>query len=176
MAACTLCIAPAAVRGGDAGAAVAATSTTAVPPGGPLPYWQAPALPTAVIQGGTIPPGWQPRAVPYQGIGPDGRPLTVYLAPTYVFTYQSGPPVLAVPPAGRSVPGVASGPAPYGAYGWNYQSQGAPATPITLPPAPIPSAPPPAAVPRPSGFAPLPASPPPIAAPPAQWAPAGPTP
>ena len=60
-------------------------------------YWQAPPLPAAVIQGGTIPPGWQPQAIPYQGIGPDGRVITQYFAPTYTFTYQVGPPVLAVP-------------------------------------------------------------------------------
>ena len=59
---------------------------------GPLPYWQAPALPAAVIQGGTIPAGWTPQAVPYQGIGPDGRAMTMYYSPTYVFTYTIGPP------------------------------------------------------------------------------------
>lgn len=70
--------------------------------GTPLPVWQAPPLPQAVIQAGAIPPGWQPQAVPYQGIGPDGRPLTMYFAPTYVFTYQAGPPVLALPTVNRS--------------------------------------------------------------------------
>ena len=43
-----------------------APSTT--PTGGAIPYWQAPALPTAVIQGGAIPAGWTPQPVPYQGI------------------------------------------------------------------------------------------------------------
>lgn len=109
------------------GTAVTGTSATAVPS-----YWQAPALPTAVINGGAIPPGWQPQAVPYHGIGPDGRPLTIYVAPTYVFTYQAGPPVLAVPPVTRPAPVPASVPA--GGSGWNYQSQGAAAVPLTLPP------------------------------------------
>jgi len=63
--------------------------------GGAHPYWQAPALPSAVIQCGAIPTGWTPQAVPYQGVGPDGRPLTMYYSPTYVFTYQIGPPVIA---------------------------------------------------------------------------------
>lgn len=137
VAACGLGLVVATVASGEGAAdPQVATGTSATAPGGPLPYWQAPALPTAVIQGGTIPPGWQPQAVPYQGIGPDGRPLTVYFAPTYVFTYQSGPPVLAVPPVSRGVPGVAPGPS-YGAYGWNYQAQGAPAAPVTLPPATV---------------------------------------
>ena len=87
-----------------------------------MPYWQAPATPQAVIQGGAIPPGWQPQAIPYHGIGPDGRPITMYLAPTYVFTYQSGPPVLAAAVAAggvaRTVPGAP-------ATGWNYATSGA---------------------------------------------------
>ena len=70
-------------------------SGTAAAGGGSHPYWQAPALPSAVIQGGAIPTGWTPQAVPYQGVGPDGRPLTMYYSPTYVFTYQIGPPVIA---------------------------------------------------------------------------------
>ena len=106
---------------------------------GTVPYWQAPALPTAVIQGGAIPAGWQPQAVPYQGVGPDGRPLTMYFAPTYVFTYQSGPPVLAVPQvsraaAGLSRPGVAG--QPY-VPAWNYQTSGAAPVATTLPPATV---------------------------------------
>ncbi|MFM8984510.1 MAG: hypothetical protein ACKONH_00360, partial [Planctomycetia bacterium] len=100
-----------------------------------------PALPTAVIQGGTIPPGWQPQPIAYQGVGPDGRVITQYFAPTYTFTYQSGPPVLAVPQAPavnrRQVP-VYRGPQPYGtapaayAPGWNSQPQAA--APVTVPP------------------------------------------
>ncbi len=94
------------------------------PPSGAMamPYWQAPAAPQAVIQGGAIPPGWQPQAIPYHGIGPDGRPITMYLAPTYVFTYQAGPPVLAAAVAAggvaRTVPGTP-------ATGWNYATSGA---------------------------------------------------
>ena len=101
-----------------------ATAGTTAKPGGPppaaVPFWQAPAMPTAVIQGGVIPPGWQPQAVPYQGIGPDGRPMTMYVAPTYVFTYQSGPPVLAAPPVNRRQPMAPA------ASGWNFQASGAP--------------------------------------------------
>ena len=82
-----------------------------------------------MINGGAIPSGWQPQAVPYHGVGPDGRPLTMYFAPTYVFTYQSGPPVIAVPPPTRG-PASAGNPS----YGWNYQVQGAAPVPVSLPP------------------------------------------
>ncbi|NCY02918.1 MAG: hypothetical protein EBX36_08420, partial [Planctomycetia bacterium] len=112
-----------------------------------VPYWQAPALPKAVIQGGAIPSGWVPQAVPYSGIGPDGRPLTMYYAPTYVFTYQVGPPVLAgAAPASaaqfnpavvnrrQARPPVTQPPQ---AQGWNYQTQTAPPAPYTLPPATV---------------------------------------
>lgn len=112
-------------------AAAEAAPTAATPP----PYWQAPALPNAVIHAGPIPAGWQPQAVPYQGVGPDGRPLTMYFAPTYVFTYPIGPPMPAVPRVTRRPPPTAPASAPYGAYGWNYQSQGATAVPVALPPA-----------------------------------------
>jgi endonuclease YncB( thermonuclease family) len=103
-----------------------------------LPYWQAPAVPSAVIQGGAIPPGWQPQAVPYQGIGPDGRPITMYVAPTYVFTYQVGPPVMAAPQVNRRQAGGVNRPgAPVNPYanGWNYRSSGAtPVAPVLPPP------------------------------------------
>jgi endonuclease YncB( thermonuclease family) len=161
-------------------------------PGGPLPYWQAPALPTAVIQGGSIPSGWTPQAVPYQGIGPDGRPLTMYYSPTYVFTYQIGPPVLAAAAASntsqvnrrQAMPTV---PQPASMQGWNYQTQGAPAATYTLPPAtvaryqPVPyqyppgskalsGTPivPPQSMPPATAFA---SAPPTLQPPPAQWAP-----
>jgi hypothetical protein len=63
-------------------AAAATTGTaTGVSASGTVPYWQAAALPTAVIQGGAIPVGWQPQAVPYQGIGPDGRLDAMYFNP-----------------------------------------------------------------------------------------------
>ncbi|MCE9630843.1 MAG: thermonuclease family protein [Planctomycetia bacterium] len=106
-----------------------------VAPVGAIPFWQAPATPQAVVQGGAIPPGWQPQAVPYQGIGPDGRPMTMYIAPTYVFTYQSGPPVLAAPTVNRSQAyGAPQQPYPPG---WNFATSGAqPVTP-TLPPATV---------------------------------------
>lgn len=100
-------------------------------------YWQAPPLPQAVIQGGAIPPGWQPQAVPYQGVGPDGKPMTMYFAPTYTFTYQAGPPVPAVPQVNRrrwwggQPAATMAAPA---ATGWNYATSGAPPVTTTLPP------------------------------------------
>jgi len=104
----------------------------------PPPYWQVPALPAAVIQGGGIPPGWQPQAVPYQGIGPDGQPLTMYFAPTYVFTYQAGPPVPAATVNrrgwwGRPAAGTPPSTNPTTS-GWNYATSGAAPVPLTLPP------------------------------------------
>ena len=149
-----------------------------------VPYWQATALPAAVIQGGTIPPGWQPQAVPYQGIGPDGRVVTQYFAPTYTFTYQVGPPVLAVPqpqavnrrapPVYRSPQLYGTAPAPYVA-GWNQQPQfmppPAPAVARYAPPVPPPV--PPAAAP-PAAWIPAASPPPPPATisapPPTAWA------
>jgi endonuclease YncB( thermonuclease family) len=178
----------------DASAPVSPWATGGVPgvakPGEnkPLNYWQAPALPQAVIAGGTIPVGWTPQAVPYTGIGPDGRPMTAYYAPTYTFTYQAGPPMLA-----HAVPGTAPvapnqvnrvqawgyqpapvtyavppatvaryQPAPYQFPAGSPQLAG---TPIVPPPGP----PPPAAVPL--------AAPPmiaqqPLPPPPTQWGPA----
>ena len=112
----------------------AAASPLASGSAGAVPYWQASAAPQTVIQGGAIPPGWQPQAIPYQGIGPDGRPMTVYLAPTYVFTYQSGPPVLAVPGVNRPQARGAAQPA---ATGWNYATSGAPPVAPALPPATV---------------------------------------
>ncbi|MBM4022567.1 MAG: hypothetical protein FJ284_10090 [Planctomycetes bacterium] len=100
-------------------------------------YWQVPPLPQAVIQGGAIPPGWQPQAVPYQGIGPDGAPITMYFAPTYVFTYQSGQPVLAVPQVNRrgwSGGQPATTTAVPTAGSWNYATTSVPPTTMTLPP------------------------------------------
>jgi len=122
--------------------ATGGVSGTAAPGSGPLPYWQAPPLPTAVIQGGPIPAGWTPQAVPYQGVGPDGRPITMYYSPTYVFTYTIGPPVLAA----ATVPGASqvnrrqampTPQQPASMQGWNYQTQGAPAAAYTLPPATV---------------------------------------
>ena len=123
--------------------ATGGVSGTAAAGGGSHPYWQAPALPSAVIQGGAIPTGWTPQAVPYQGVGPDGRPLTMYYSPTYVFTYQIGPPVLAaaagIPSPSQvnrrqAMPMAAQ---PASMQGWNYQTQGAPAATYTLPPATV---------------------------------------
>ena len=136
-----------ATGGVSATAAPGATDGKAGGPSGTPRYWEVPPLPAAVIQGGAIPAGWQPQPIPYQGVGPDGRPVTTYVAPTYVFTYQSGPPVLAVPSAARGVnrrqaagygygyaaptPVVSGGTYPAGyPGGWNYATSGAP------PPAP----------------------------------------
>jgi len=120
---------------GDPAGSSAQPSAGQPPLPGPPPYWQAPALPAAVIQGGAIPPGWQPQAVPYQGIGPDGQPLTMYFAPTYVFTYQAGPPVPATPQVNRrgwwGRPAAAAAPT---TGGWNYATSGASPVPLTLPP------------------------------------------
>jgi len=150
------------------------------------------AAPGTVIQGGVIPPGWQPQAIPYQAPGPDGKPITVYIAPTYVFTYAVGPPV-AVPPPPNQVNRIqAYRPAPVP--GWNYQAQGMAPVGTTLPAvtrsAPVPYQYPPGSpalagqpmVPPPSPLqAPAPASAmvaqaapvappaPAIQAPPSQW-------
>lgn len=113
---------------------VTAPAATVAAGSNAIAYWQAPAAPQAVIQGGGIPSGWQPQAVPYHGIGPDGRPLTVYLAPTYVFTYQSGPPVLAIPGNSRGVNRTAPAPS---AGGWNYATSGAAAVGAGAPPATV---------------------------------------
>lgn len=189
---------PASSRADEAAAKTVISGTTGAV-AGPVPYWQAPPVPGAVIQGGAIPAGWQPQAVPYQGIGPDGRPMTMYVAPTYVFTYQAGPPVLATTPVNRRAPAGAPGAAPYGAYGWNYQAQGANAVPVALPPptvtryqpapyqfpadsralggtpivppsTPLPGPPQPVPAP-PAGFTAPPMPQQPLAAPPAQWVP-----
>ena len=172
--------------------ATGGVSGTTAPGTGPLPYWQAPALPTAVVQGGAIPTGWTPQAVPYQGIGPDGRPLTMYYAPTYVFTYPIGPPVLAaaaVPNPSQvnrrqAMPMVTQ---PASMQGWNYATQGAPAPTYTLPPAtvaryqPVPYQYPPGSkalsgtpIVPPQGLPPATAyavAPPALSPPPGQWAP-----
>lgn len=122
--------------------ATGGVSGTAAPGNGPLPYWQAPPLPTAVIQGGAIPAGWTPQAVPYQGVGPDGRPLTMYYSPTYVFTYPIGPPVLAAaavpnPSQVNRRQAMPMPTQPASMQGWNYATQGAPAATYTLPPATV---------------------------------------
>jgi endonuclease YncB( thermonuclease family) len=152
-------------------------------------YWQAPPLPAAVIQGGTIPPGWQPQAIPYQGVGPDGRVITQYFAPTYTFTYQVGPPVLAVPqpaavnrrqmPVYRSPQPYGVAPAPY-AGGLNSQAPAVPPVTAQAPPQTVARyAPPPIPQPvmqpaaPPAGWMPSTAPPPAITAPttpPAGWA------
>jgi micrococcal nuclease len=160
---------------------------------GPMAYWQAPALPQAVIAGGAIPAGWTPQAVPYTGVGPDGKPLTMYYAPTYVFTYQVGPPVIAAaaaPAAQVNRRQAMLAPQPVAMQGWNYQTQGVPAPAYALPPAtvaryqPVPYQYPPGAqqlsgtpIVPPAGLPPAPVAPvaPPVyqqpAAPPSQWVP-----
>jgi micrococcal nuclease len=94
-----------------------------------VPVSQAQPWPGYVIQGGAIPKNWQPQPVPYQAIGPDGRPITMYYAPTYTFTYPIGPPVMMASPVNRRQ----ANPQAYG-NGWNYQTQGATAPAYTLPP------------------------------------------
>ena len=126
---------PVAIRADDPAAAGSGPPATATanPAAGPPAYWQVPPLPTAVIQGGAIPPGWQPQAVPSQGVGPDGRPVTMYFAPTYVFTYQSGPPMPAAPQVNRGGWAAQPAAAPVPA-GWNYATTGAAPVATTLPP------------------------------------------
>ncbi len=101
-----------------------------------VPVSQAHAMPGTVVQGGAIPQGWQPQAVPYQAVGPDGRPVTMYYAPTYVFTYPIGPSIAA--PAATRSPSAVNRRQAYGqpaANGWNYQTQGAIPPPVyALPP------------------------------------------
>jgi endonuclease YncB( thermonuclease family) len=94
-----------------------------------IPVTQAYAWPGYVIQGGAIPKDWKPQAIPYQAIGPDGRPITMYYAPTYTFTYPVGPPMLAVSPVNR--PQAYAQPQ-YS--GWNYQATGAAPPTYALPP------------------------------------------
>ena len=95
----------------------------------------APAFPQVVIQGGELPKGWTPKPVPYAGIGPDGKPVTVLIAPTYTFTFAAGPPVpmpvatvTATPPRAAGSRSIAAAPAPRPSvpYGtpWVFQTQG----------------------------------------------------
>ena len=165
-----------------------------LPTGAPPPVTQAWAMPATVIHGGAIPAGWQPQPIPYSGIGADGKPMTVYVAPTYTFTFVAGPPVLAAAavPTRTQVNRIQASPTPAVQPGWNYQTQGAPLASTTLPAytrsAPVPyqypaGAPalagqplsPPAtpAAPAPtfvqSPVAPPPAPAPSLAAPPTQW-------
>jgi micrococcal nuclease len=162
-----------------------------------VPIAQATPWPGYVIQGGAIPQGWQPQAVPYQMIGPDGRAVTHYYAPTYTFTYPVGPPVPMLAPVNRrqAVP-QATYPAPVSGNGWNYRAQGAAPPTYALPPtvaryrpppyqfppsAPQltgqPLAPPNAPLPQPAFTSPPPPSSwqaQPLQSPPAQWAPSAP--
>ena len=118
------------------GAKVAAGSTdgkAGPPQATAVPLAQATPWPGYVIQGGAIPQGWQPQPVPYQSIGPDGRPVTLYYAPTYTFTYPIGPPVPMLSPVNRRQ----AVPQPAAVGGWNYQAQGAPPPSYTLPPATV---------------------------------------
>lgn len=121
-------------RGADAKSAmVASGSPDGKPPAaqaGQPPVMQATPWPGYVIQGGAIPQGWQPQAVPYQVMGADGRPTTVYYAPTYTFTYPIGPPVPMLSPVNRRQ----AYPGPAGGNGWNYRTQGAAPPAYALPP------------------------------------------
>lgn len=98
-------------------AAVNPWATGGGPPSAPVPgalppVSQAYALPTAVIHGGSIPPNWQPQPIPYAGTGADGKPVTMYVAPTYTFTFVAGPPVVAGVPAANRVNRIQANPAP----------------------------------------------------------------
>lgn len=129
-------------------------------PSTPQPPPAAYISPQTVVEGGQLPEGWTPKPIPYTGVGPDGQPITVMIAPTYVFTLPA--PAAAVPVAGKVQPGpapavaavtqAAAKPAPPTAtlpvrmpsvpYGsnWVYQKQGVPAVSTSL----VHSAPPPA--------------------------------
>ncbi|NDC64825.1 MAG: hypothetical protein EBZ59_12785, partial [Planctomycetia bacterium] len=164
-----------------------------------VPIAQATPWPGYVIQGGAIPQGWQPQPVPYQMIGPDGRAVTQYYAPTYTFTYAVGPPVPMLAPVNRrqAVPQVAYPASP--GNGWNYRTQGAAPPTYALPPptvtryqpppyqfppsaaqltgqplAPPSTQPPQPAFTQPPAPAPWPSQP--LQPPPAQWVPSAPAP
>ena len=104
-------------------------------PGSLPPVAQAWAMPATVIHGGAIPAGWQPQPIPYQGVGADGKPLTLYVAPTYTFTYVAGPPVLAVAavPSRTQVNRIQAYGSPAVQPAWNYRTQGAPLATTNLP-------------------------------------------
>lgn len=161
-----------ATGGGPATAPASAGVSAAAPVG------QAYAMPGTVIRGGAIPPGWQPQPIPYSGLGPDGRPVTVYVAPTYTFTFVSGPPVLAAA-APSGVNRVQAMSPPPG--GFVYRTSGAPAatTYFRSPPVPYrypdgaatlagqPLVPPASPAAPPPMFAQSPVAPPPAVPPPA---------
>lgn len=135
---------------------------TAPPNAAAVPLAQAWAMPGTVIHGGAIPAGWQPQPIPYQGIGADGRPMTVYVAPTYTFTFVSGPPMVAA--ARNQVNRIQALPPTTTAY------MRAPTAPYQYPSgspalAGQPLAPPPTAAPPLPVQAPAPLAPPP----PTQW-------
>jgi endonuclease YncB( thermonuclease family) len=111
------------------GKPAAAAGVAPVSPPTAVPVSQAMAFPAAVIQGGTIPPGWQPQAVSWPAVGPDGRPTTMVVAPTYTFTYAVGPPVMLAMPVQRPQAVMRPAPAP----AWNYATQSAPVAAYQLP-------------------------------------------
>ncbi|MFZ4731789.1 MAG: thermonuclease family protein [Pirellulales bacterium] len=116
------------------GKPAASTAAPSAPPtaaagAGAVPVAQAMAFPAAVITGGTIPPGWQPQAVSWPAIGPDGRPTSMVVAPTYTFTYAIGPPVMLAMPVNRPQAVMRPVPAP----GWNYATQSLPPPAYQLP-------------------------------------------
>lgn len=103
------------------------------------------AAPQTVIHGGAIPEGWTPRPIPQQTQGPDGKPITISIAPTYVFTYAIGPPTPVVArqpastmvrrpqatPVARMPPPAMPASVPYGS-NWVYQTQGVNPAPTSL--------------------------------------------
>ncbi len=134
-----------------------AASEAAKAPTPPPPTYLSP---QTVIEGGTIPEGWQPKLIPYQGVGPDGNPITVMIAPTYVFTLtplqqatapqpvQPGPAATSTTQAAAkpaTPPQQPTGPLPSVPYGsnWVFQTQGVQPVPTGLaassPPTPSPT-------------------------------------
>ena len=147
-----------------------------------IPVSQTYAWPGYVVQGGAIPKDWKPQAIPYQTIGPDGRPVTMYYAPTYTFTYPVGPPMPAASPVNRRQayaippPSVARyQPPPYQYPASAPQLAGTPIAPpaTPLPPSPTPQYAPPQSAPPPQ-YAAQPQPPMPdqwqsVQPPPTQW-------
>lgn len=121
------------------GASATARPGDSAGPTAPAEIAQATPWPAYVIQGGTIPPNWQPRPIPINGIGPDGRPTVHYYAPTYTFTYAIGPPVVAVRQAGYRQPQPYQVPAAPAQFAANYAApSGMPSGPMQPLPAPAP--------------------------------------
>ncbi|MGA0039872.1 MAG: thermonuclease family protein [Pirellulales bacterium] len=140
--------------GASLGFAEENTPTSSEPP--PPPAYLSP---QTVIDGGQLPEGWTPKLIPYSGVGPDGKSMTVMIAPTYVFTLPPAAPAVApqVQPgptaaaaavaqsAAKPAPPVVAAPrqppsVPYGS-NWVYQTQGVAAATTSLAKSAPPAAP-----------------------------------